>query len=1298
MKSTFLKPNFSSWQTVDSYDSQDSPKTGIVGPSSNGATPVGISNPNFSDLVPGVDYAPDEVIVKFKPGTESTISVLEISGNATLRETTQTLGIQLWGLDGITVEDAIALYSQDPSIEYIEPNYRISVEQTPNDPSFSELWGLHNTGQSGGTPDADIDAPEAWDIQTGDGSVIVGVIDTGVDYTHSDLMNNIWTNSGETPGNDIDDDSNGFVDDYYGWDFAYDDSDPFDGDGHGTHVSGTIAAEGDNGIGVVGVNWDAQIMPIKFLDDYGGGWTFDAIQSVEYATLMGADLTNNSWGGGGYSQGLYDAIAGAGDAGQLFIASAGNYYGNNNDIYPHYPSSYDLDNIIAVAATDRYDNLSDFSNYGPTSVDLGAPGSEIYSTIPDGGYAYYDGTSMATPHVSGVAALVWAEYPDLTAAEVKEILLETTDPIPALEGLTVSGGRLNAYNALIGANAGKIEGSKWNDLDQDGIWDGGEPALADWTIYLDSDNDGQLDPGELSTTTDTDGSYAFRLQPGTYIVAEVMQPGWSQTYPSSPGTYEVELEEEEVVPGRDFGNFLSNPAEIRGSKWHDVDGDGEWDGDESALSDWTIYLNNGEFSTVTDSNGNYAFTGLVPDIYIVSEELPPTWEQTYPGGGDTGSLLDEPNDTIPQAIASGLSSANPATFKDAGLIGDNPNVTSTSDVDFIELQLNAGDSVTIDIDADEFGSSLDSVLRLFDSTGTQVAVSDDNPAPGEPYTLDSYINFTAGSVDTYYVGVSSFANFYYDPFVEGSGSGYSSGNYDLEISVGGGGTIQPISGFHTVELEPDEIATGIDFGNRVRPGEIHGKVWSDLDGDGQKDTGEPGMSNSIVYLDDDEDGQLDPEEVSTPTDIYGNYAFTDLERGTYVVAEVMQPNWHQTCPGLLNSGFEMGDFTGWQILGNTTIETDSFGSGPIQGTYQALATSSSGSVSDTEIEYFLELAPGSLDSLGNGDATSGSAIARSLTVSAGDQVSFDWNFLTNEDTPTSHNDFAFVYIASDGLDTLANTHDTFVLSPTSFYEETEFDTFSYTFPADGTFTLGVGVVDVEDTVVDSGLLVDNFLLTISNHHTVELAPGDIATDIDFGNHQTKSPTTIYLTKGDDVETIVDSPVIVYALRGNDLVDGSGSEGGNRFYGGQDDDTLIGNFCDQLFGGPGDDDLTVVGGAGNNTLFGENGQDTLRAGVNDWLNGGLDDDILIAGQQDTTMTGEQGNDQFWITEGDLPGTPHAIADFEDTFDLLGVGGFNQSNVNILESDRGTLIQIGGIDTAILTGVSADLIDTNDFIFA
>ncbi|MEB3343271.1 S8 family serine peptidase, partial [Okeania sp.] len=402
------------------------------------------------DLELETTFASGQVIVKpLENARVRSLNRLQNKLGVTRINTINTeLGIELWTISG-DVEDFIRENEDNRLLEYIEPNYVITVDSTvPNDPSFDQLWGLNNTGQSGGTSDADIDAPEAWDIQTGSNDVVVGVIDTGIDYTHPDLVNNMWTNPGEIPDNNIDDDGNGYVDDVYGYDFAYDDNDPFDGNGHGTHVAGTIGAKGDNDIGITGVNWNVDLMALKFLNDRGSGYTSDAILAIEYATMMGADLTNNSWGGGGYSQALYDAIAAAGAAGSLFIAAAGNDYGNNNDIFPSYPASYDLDNIISVASTDHNDNLSYFSNIGATSVDLGAPGSSIYSTIPGGGYASYNGTSMATPHVSGVAALVLAENPNLSYQEVKEIILESTDPISALAGKTLTGGRLNALSAL----------------------------------------------------------------------------------------------------------------------------------------------------------------------------------------------------------------------------------------------------------------------------------------------------------------------------------------------------------------------------------------------------------------------------------------------------------------------------------------------------------------------------------------------------------------------------------------------------------------------------------------------------------------------------------------------------------------------------------------------------------------------------------------------------------------------------------------------------------------------------------
>ncbi|WP_196811806.1 S8 family peptidase, partial [Dolichospermum circinale] len=268
---------------------------------------------------------------------------------------------------------------------------------------------------------------------------------------HPDLVGNIWTNPGEIANDGIDNDNNGYIDDIRGWDFAYNDNNPSDVDGHGTHVSGTIAGKGNNGVGVTGVAWNAKIMPLKFLDDTGSGTLSAAILAINYATAKGVKITNNSWGGGGYSQALYDAINAAGQSGALFIAAAGNS-GQNADINPMYPAAYNLANIISVASTTHTDALSSFSNYGLTSVDLGAPGSAIYSTLPNNSYGTLSGTSMATPHVAGAAALVWSQNPTWTAQQVKNTLMNTGDSIAALAGKTVSGKRLNVFNALAAAN------------------------------------------------------------------------------------------------------------------------------------------------------------------------------------------------------------------------------------------------------------------------------------------------------------------------------------------------------------------------------------------------------------------------------------------------------------------------------------------------------------------------------------------------------------------------------------------------------------------------------------------------------------------------------------------------------------------------------------------------------------------------------------------------------------------------------------------------------------------------------
>ena len=341
-------------------------------------------------------------------------------------------------------------------VELIEPNFKVSVNRVPNDPQFGALWGLNNIGQTGGVADADIDAPEAWDTTTGSNQIIVAEIDTGIDRTHPDLAPNIWVNPGEIPGNGIDDDGNGFVDDVYGYDFYNRDADPMDDHGHGTHVAGTIGAVGDNGIGVAGVNWNVRLMSVKFIGADGYGFTSDAIDAVVYATDMGARVMNNSWGGGEYSQALADAISAANAAGVLFVAAAGNN-ASNNDAAPFYPAGYALPNVVSVAATDASDNLASFSNYGPASVHLGAPGVSIFSTVPaagnpccsdPSGYKYLSGTSMAAPHVSGAAALLLAQDPTRGPAVLKGLLSSTADPVAALSDRVASGGRLNAVNAL----------------------------------------------------------------------------------------------------------------------------------------------------------------------------------------------------------------------------------------------------------------------------------------------------------------------------------------------------------------------------------------------------------------------------------------------------------------------------------------------------------------------------------------------------------------------------------------------------------------------------------------------------------------------------------------------------------------------------------------------------------------------------------------------------------------------------------------------------------------------------------
>lgn len=346
-----------------------------------------------------------------------------------------------------------------PGPERLEPRQLLagdlwaSPAVIPNDPSFAVEWGLRNTGQYAGTPGNDINAAGAWQFTTGSRSVVVAVIDSGIDLGHPDLAANLWVNPGETAGDGIDNDSNGFVDDIHGWDFVDNDAVPQDGFGHGTHVAGIIGAAGNDGVGVTGVNWQVSIMALRIQDDRGAGSTSAMLAALRYATMMRRDhgimivASNNSWDApAGYSGVVEQAIREHGEAGITFVAAAGNK-ATNTDLAPQYPGGYDLPNVITVASLTPQGSLAASSNYGATTVDVAAPGTVIQSTYKNGTYGLLSGTSMAAPHVTGVAALLAAAKPGITVAEIRRAILGTATPLAALAG-KVATGRLNAFAAL----------------------------------------------------------------------------------------------------------------------------------------------------------------------------------------------------------------------------------------------------------------------------------------------------------------------------------------------------------------------------------------------------------------------------------------------------------------------------------------------------------------------------------------------------------------------------------------------------------------------------------------------------------------------------------------------------------------------------------------------------------------------------------------------------------------------------------------------------------------------------------
>jgi subtilisin family serine protease len=674
------------------------------------------------------------------------------------------------------VQQMVQSLANIPGVTYAEPNYLVSIGSIPNDSRFDTLWGLHNTGQNGGTAGADIQALDAWELTVGTTSTVVGVIDTGIDYTHPDLLFNIWIHQDEIPpdlrdqlhdvegdgritfrdlnspvnaafvqdmnGNGVidpydllndsrwvtgtDTAGNGFIDDLFGWNFVSNTNDPFDDNGHGTHVAGTIGALGNNSGGVAGVNWNVKLMGLKFLGAGGGGTTANAVAAVNYATLMAnrgenIRLTNNSWGGGAFSEALQNAIAASGEADMLFVAAAGNS-GRDTDETPYFPASYDLDNVITVAATDRNDQLAWFSNYGSGSVHLGAPGVHIMSTSHGGTYRSLNGTSMAAPHVAGVAALAWSHAPDANYQEIRDAMLAGVDPVEALEGITLSGGRLNARSTL-----DAFPSDVGDTLATAGPTRLVSPAPGDYYITSNVEiGDGQF--GDLDVDV-----YQLRGIPGSSFTAVTRQP-----------------------PGADPMNTVLRLFDAQGTELASESGNG--------------------YAQLA-----YTFDTASPYFIAVSGAGNTDYDPAVEGSGSPGQIGHyqlqmgfDVGDTLATAAPTGIVELGDRFVQPNTRLGDGP--FGEKDVDLYKLDAIPNSRLTV-ATSQPFGEEPTStVLRLFDAEGNELLV--DSPVSGY-----ASLEYTFQEAGTYYLGVSGSGNDQYDPHVGGSGSAGDTGHYRLDVSV-----------------------------------------------------------------------------------------------------------------------------------------------------------------------------------------------------------------------------------------------------------------------------------------------------------------------------------------------------------------------------------------------------------------------------------------------------------------------------------------------------------------------------------
>ncbi|HYE63473.1 MAG TPA: sensory rhodopsin transducer [Phycisphaerales bacterium] len=659
--------------------------------------------------------------------------------------------------DPLTREQAQWLAEVMPSLKAFEPNALYQPNRLPNDPQFSQQWWLSNTGQNIqgqlGTIGADIHAVEAWDTTIGSRDVIVAVIDTGIDLTHPDLIPNLWTNPGEVAGNGLDDDGNGFVDDVHGFDFGEGDGSPQDIAGHGTAVAGVIGAAGNNNLGVTGVNWNVSIMGLKVADD-NGNLSLDAIVAAhEYATMMinrGVNIvaSNNSYGG--YQPAFYaeapdgfaaerDAIEAFIDTGRAtFVASAGNdAFDNDDPDVSHFPSSYNIPGLLSVAATDNNDTLANFSSFGQQTVNLAAPGVNVFTTAVGGGYQFADGTSFSAPAVAGAVALMQAAYrathggQNASPVAIREALINGSDLLPSLEGRLQSGGRINVARSMELLN---IDGP---------VVRGVTPGPVTGQL---SSNTGQP-VNSITVTFSRDIDEATLTTSGAALIGDgvdnVFGTGDDRVIPISAVTRSA-TNPRVVTYTLNLSGFAQSRLPIDNYRFT-LTGTGA-----TAIKDTSGNFLNGNSSDGENNVYNFRVTAATGD--------------------------NEPNDTRLTATPVAFDSAGQANFNGVTL-GNGLQVNL--DVDLYRIDMPRAGLITAEILAKRLPapSGLDSYLRLFDANGNQIAAND------QTFGQDAFIDFFVFTGGTYYIGVSGFGNDDYNPDLAGSGSSQSTGVYNLRLNV-----------------------------------------------------------------------------------------------------------------------------------------------------------------------------------------------------------------------------------------------------------------------------------------------------------------------------------------------------------------------------------------------------------------------------------------------------------------------------------------------------------------------------------